>query len=236
MRAKVLSFVQMKGGAGKTTLCSNIASTLSESGKVLMIDTDVPQSSLKTWFDIRNEQYVIENLDVLVAKNLKHLQSIVRDNISDYDYILIDGHPRITNLTRAVILLSDMALIPMAPSQVEVWSTKHLAEIVKEAKQMNNNLEARICWNRYRVRTSSADDVVTSAKKELDLEDFSTKLGNRVAYLDSFAEGLTVAEWHDAAAKLEIWALTSSIERLLAKQGNTRLKTEAQVEKFVKAK
>lgn len=236
MRAKVLSFVQMKGGAGKTTLCSNIASTLSDSGKVLIIDTDVPQCSLKTWFEIRGENYVIENLDVLVAKNVAHLQKLVRDNVKDYDYILIDGHPRITNLTRAVILLSDLVLIPMAPSQVEVWSTKHLAEIVEEAKQINKNLEARICWNRYRVRTNSAEDVVSKAKKALNLEDFPTKLGNRVAYLDSFADGLTVAEWHDPAAKLEIWALTSSIERLLSSQGATRLKTEAQVEKFVKEK
>ncbi|AKE52281.1 ParA family protein [Kangiella geojedonensis] len=236
MRAKVLSFVQMKGGAGKTTLCSNIASTLSDSGKVLIIDTDVPQCSLKTWFEIRSENYVIENLDVLVAKNVTHLQKLVRDNVKDYDYILIDGHPRITNLTRAVILLSDLVLIPMAPSQVEVWSTKHLAEIIEEAKQINKNLEARICWNRYRVRTNSAEDVVSKAKKALNLEDFPTKLGNRVAYLDSFADGLTVAEWHDPAAKLEIWALTSSIERLLSSQGATRLKTEAQVEKFVKEK
>ena len=124
----------------------------------------------------------------------------------------------------------------MAPSQVEVWSTKHLAEIVEEAKQVNKSLEARICWNRYRVRTNSAEDVVSLAKKELGLEDFQTKLGNRVAYLDSFAEGLTVAEWHDPAAKLEIWALTSSIERILASQGSNRLKTEAQVDKFVKGK
>ncbi|GAA4348541.1 ParA family protein [Kangiella taiwanensis] len=236
MRAKVLSFVQMKGGAGKTTLCTNIASTLSDSGKVLVIDTDVPQCSLQTWFDVRNQNYVIENLDILVAKNVAHLQKLVRDNINDYDYILIDGHPRITNLTRAVILLSDMVLIPMAPSQVEVWSTKHLAEIVEEAKQVNKSLEARICWNRYRVRTNSAEDVVSLAKRELGLEDFQTKLGNRVAYLDSFAEGLTVAEWHDPAAKLEIWALTSSIERILASQGSNRLKTEAQVDKFVKGK
>lgn len=226
----------MKGGAGKTTLCANIASTLSESGKVLMIDTDIPQCSLKTWFDIRNEKYVIENFDVFVAKNVAHLQKLVRDNVANYDYILIDGHPRITNLSRAVVLLSDLVVIPMAPSQVEVWSTKHLAEIVEEAKQINKNLEAKICWNRYRVRTNSAEDVVATAKKELNLDDFPTKLGNRVAYLDSFADGLTVAEWHDPAAKLEIWALTSNIERLLSKQPAGRLKTEAQLEKFVKGK
>lgn len=226
----------MKGGAGKTTLCANIASTLSDKSNVLMIDTDHPQSSLENWFNIRNDKYVIENLDIVSAKNLSQLQKYVRDNIDNYDYILIDGHPRITNLTRAVVLLSDLALIPLSPSQVEVWSTQHLAEIVDEAQKINPNLVARICWNRYRVRTNSAEQVVAEAKQQLKLEDFPTKLGNRVAYLDSFAAGLTVAEWHDAAAKLEIWSLTSNIQRLLEKQANSRLKTENQVDKFAKGK
>ncbi|HEY9029837.1 MAG TPA: ParA family protein [Kangiella sp.] len=236
MRAKIISFVQMKGGAGKTTLCANIASTLSDKSKVLMIDTDHPQSSLETWYRVRDEQYLIENMDIVSAKNLSHLQKQVRENTDLYDYILIDGHPRITNLTRAVVLLSDLALVPLSPSPIEVWSTKHLAEIVDEAKKMNPNLEARICWNRYRVRTNSADNVVANAKQELTMDDFPTKLGNRVAYLDSFAEGLTVAEWHDPAAKLEIWSLTSNIERLASQLPKSRLKTEAQVDKFAKGK
>ncbi|MRX27094.1 ParA family protein [Kangiella sp. HZ709] len=236
MRAKVLSFVQMKGGAGKTTLCVNIASTLSDRSNVLMIDTDYPQSSLETWYQIRNEKYVIENMQVKTAKNLTQLQKLVRDNLDDYDYILIDGHPRITNITRAVLMLSDLALIPLSPSQVEVWSTKHLAEIVKEAKKANTHLETRLCWNRYRVRTNSAEAVVNEAKELLKIDALPVKLGNRVAYLDSFAQGLTVAEWHDQAAKVEIWSLTSGIERLLDKQGSHRIKTEAQVEKFAKGK
>lgn len=226
----------MKGGAGKTTLCANIASTLSDKYKVLMIDTDHPQSSLLHWFNIRNEKYVIENLDLLVAKNLAQLQKMIRDNLSNYDYILIDGHPRITNLTRAAVLLSDLAIVPLSPSQVEVWSTQHLADIIHEAKKLKPELESRLCWNRYRVRTNSAEEVVKTATKELNLESLKTKLGNRVAYLDSFATGLTVAEWHDTAAKLEIWSLTSNIERVLAKQKLGKLKTEVQVEKFVKVK
>lgn len=236
MRAKIISFVQMKGGAGKTTLCANVASTLSDQANVLMIDTDYPQSSLDTWYQIRNDKYVIENLDVVLTKNLASLQKQVRDNLDKYDYILIDGHPRITNITRAVVMMSDLALIPLSPSPVEVWSTKHLAEIVEEAKALHPNLETRICWNRYRVRTNSAESVVVDAKKTLNINDMPAKLGNRVAYLDSFAEGLTVAEWHDQPAKMEIWSLTSGIQRLLGKQGNNRMKTAAQVEKFAKAK
>ncbi len=226
----------MKGGAGKTTLCANIASTLSDRANVLMVDTDFPQSSLETWYQIRNDKYVIENLDIAVAKNLSQLQKVVRSNLDNYDYILIDGHPRITNITRAVVILSDLALIPLSPSQVEVWSTKHLAGIVEEAKNINVHLETRICWNRYRVRTNSAEEVVAEAKKVLKIEDLPTKLGNRVAYLDSFAQGLTVAEWHDQAAKMEIWSLTSAIQRTLDKQANHRIKTEAQVDTFAKAK
>lgn len=236
MRAKIISFVQMKGGAGKTTLCANIGSTLSDDANVLLIDTDYPQSSLATWFQVRNEKYEIENLNVTVAKNLSQLQKSIRDNLDKYDYILVDGHPRITNITRAVLMLSDLAVIPLSPSQVEVWSTKHLAEIVEEAQKSNSHLATRICWNRYRVRTNSAEQVVKEAKDVLKIEDLPTKLGNRVAYLDSFAQGLTVAEWHDQAAKLEIWSLTSGIQRILDKQTNSRLKTEVQVEKFAKAK
>ncbi len=236
VRAKVISFVQMKGGAGKTTLCANIASTLSDQANVLMVDTDFPQSSLDTWYRIRDEKYEIENLQVSTAKNLNQLQKTVRDNLDAYDYILIDGHPRITNITRAVLMLSDLALIPLSPSQVEVWSTKHLADIVEEAKAINPHLDAKICWNRYRVRTNSAESVVAEAKKVLKIDDLPAKLGNRVAYLDSFAQGLTVAEWHDQAAKMEIWSLTSGIQRILDKQGNHRIKTEAQVDKFAKAK
>lgn len=226
----------MKGGAGKTTLCANIASTLSDKNNVLMIDTDYPQSSLENWYKVRNDKYYIENLSIVSAKNLAQLQKLVRDNTDNFDYILIDGHPRITNLTRAVVLLSDLALVPLSPSSVEVWSTQHLAQIIKEAQLINPNLLAKICWNRYRVRTNSAEQVIQQALEELALEDFPTRLGNRVAYLDSFATGLTVAEWHDTAAKLEIWALTSNIQRLLEKKGASKMKTEAQVDKFAKGK
>lgn len=236
MRAKVISFVQMKGGAGKTTLCANIGSTLSDNANVLLIDTDHPQASLETWYQIRNDKYVIENLDIVSVKNLAQLQKQVRDNLNNYDYILIDGHPRITNMTRAVVMLSDLALVPLSPSPVEIWSTKHLADILKEAQSISSNLETRVCWNRYRVRTNSAEPAVEEARKALAIEDFPTKLGNRVAYLDSFAQGLTVAEWHDQAAKMEIWSLTSSIQRLLDKQPAQKIKTELQVDKFAKEK
>ena len=232
-RGRVISFLQMKGGAGKSTLCANIGAALSQDSKVLLLDTDHPQSSLAGWFEVRSEHYSSdENLQLAEAKTLAQLQKQIRDNLSDFDYILVDGHPRITNLTRAALMLSDLAVIPLSPSPVEVWATREMASAVEQAQQVNNNLLARICWNRYRSRTGSADEVIKQARRELKIPDLKTRLGFRVAYLDSFSEGRTVAEWYDPAARMEIWSVTSAITRLLAKHAPGRLKTEAAVKKF----
>ena len=75
MAAKVVSFMNMKGGVGKTTLCVNLAYSLSKiNKKVLMIDID-PQSNMS--------QYILTS-DVfgdLIAKG-KTLYSLY-DNTSN---------------------------------------------------------------------------------------------------------------------------------------------------------
>lgn len=232
-RAKIISFLQMKGGSGKSTLCANVAATLADRQRVLLIDTDHPQYSLGNWFALREEGDRITNMALVTARTPARLQKEIRENAGNYDYILVDGHPRISGMTRVAMMLSDLVLIPLSPSPVEVWATREIAELAKLAMARRKDLLVRICWNRFRIRTHSAPEVVREAIRELALQDFRVRLGYRVAYLDSFAEGRTVAEWSDTAAKLEIWSLTSSIKRLLAKQGGARLSSPARVDAFV---
>ncbi len=232
-RAKIISFLQMKGGSGKSTLCANVAATLGDRQRVLLIDTDHPQYSLGNWFALREDDNRTSNMVLVTARTPAMLQKAIRDNVGKYDFILVDGHPRITGLTRVAMMLSDLVLVPLSPSPVEVWATGEIAELAKAAMAKRKDLLVRICWNRFRIRTHSAPEVAREAVRELGLQDFRIRLGYRVAYLDSFAEGRTVAEWSDMAAKLEIWSLTSSIKRLVAKQGATRLVSPARVDAFV---
>ena len=53
---KDISLVQQKGGSGRSTLATNIATgILSKAHDVTLIDCDVPQGTTASWYAIRRE-------------------------------------------------------------------------------------------------------------------------------------------------------------------------------------
>lgn len=76
-KAKTISFLNQKGGVGKTTMCFNAAVALAKSGaRVLCIDMD-PQANLSLLFNIevREDEYSIYHLLMNSVRELKHLHS-----------------------------------------------------------------------------------------------------------------------------------------------------------------
>lgn len=65
--AKVISFINMKGGVAKTTLCKELGINLSENNKILFIDLD-PQSNLT--------QSLFEIFDILKSKSVTSMDSL----------------------------------------------------------------------------------------------------------------------------------------------------------------
>ena len=45
----------MKGGAGRSTLSTNLAGELSKIGKTVLIDGDMPQGTSASWYAIREQ-------------------------------------------------------------------------------------------------------------------------------------------------------------------------------------
>jgi chromosome partitioning protein len=43
---KIIGLVQVKGGAGRPTVSTNLAGELSKSGKIAHIDYDIPQETI----------------------------------------------------------------------------------------------------------------------------------------------------------------------------------------------
>lgn len=82
---KVISFMNMKGGVGKTTLCVNLAYSLSKiNKKVLMIDID-PQSNMS--------QYVLTPaiFEDLINKD-KTLYSLYKDIFEEFSFNTVNGN------------------------------------------------------------------------------------------------------------------------------------------------
>jgi chromosome partitioning protein len=155
------------------------------------------------------------NVDASTAGDHKDLVKVIEANQGDHDYIVLDGPPRIAELTRAIMLLSDLSLIPVGASAAEIWATSDMLPIIEQAKALKPDLNIRTVWMRYRGYTRAAKEISRSAGRELGLKALKTKLGFRVAYSDALAAGLTVAESTDKNAKAEIQSITREILRLL---------------------
>jgi chromosome partitioning protein len=84
----VISFLNQKGGVGKTTLSVNVAACLAnQGGKILLIDAD-KQGSASTWAGLRSEPafQVVSMARENMAKEALRLAA-------DFDHTVIDGPP-----------------------------------------------------------------------------------------------------------------------------------------------
>lgn len=215
MHAKTIGIIQVKGGAGRSTVSTNLAGELSKLGKTVLIDCDMPQGTSASWFAVRQQKGKDGNLVADTATNHRELVAKMQQ-YAYADYIVLDGPPRIAELTRAILVLADICLVPVGASAAEIWATNDLLELIEEAKKVKP-VNTRMVWTRYRPHTRLAQGLTELATKELGLLALGTSLGMRVAYMEALGEGLTVAELTDASAKVEARFLTEEVQRLLGK-------------------
>ena len=213
MSAKTIGIIQVKGGAGRSTVSTNLAGELSKLGKTVLIDCDMPQGTSASWFAVRDQSGLSGNLLADTATNHRELVAKV-EQYQDADFIVLDGPPRIAELTRAILVLADLCLVPVGASAAEIWATGDLLTLVEEAKKVKP-VKARMVWTRYRPHTKLTQELSELATKELGLVALSTALGMRVAYMQALGEGLTVAELTEPSAKAEVRLLTTEIQKLL---------------------
>jgi chromosome partitioning protein len=210
--SKIISFIQVKGGAGKSTIATNIAGMVSTNKRVALIDCDMPQATSASWASVREG-----NITTVTANNHSELVNLVTE-LEDHDLIIIDTPPRIAEITKASIVLSDLCLVPLGASAPEIWSTADLLETIEEAREVRADIDTRIIWTRFRAVTNVANELSTEATKQLKLKALKSKIGFRVAYSEAIGRGLTVLEWRDRKAKDELINLGKELQRILKLQ------------------
>jgi chromosome partitioning protein len=183
----IISVQNQKGGVGKTTLAIHISHALAlGSKKVLLLDAD-PQGSARDWAAARTDKppFTILGLDrPTIHRDLPAIAI-------DYDHVVIDGPPRVTELARSAIGAADLVVIPVQPSPYDVWAAAEIVNIIKEASVFKESLKAVFAVNRRIVNTAIGRDV-TEALAGYELPVLRSLISQRVAFAECAATGQTV--------------------------------------------
>ncbi|HEX9077967.1 MAG TPA: ParA family protein [Desulfuromonadaceae bacterium] len=216
---QIVGIIQAKGGVGRSTIATNLAAVFSERKPTALIDCDLPQGTSASWYAVRKAELPPANLTLATARDFRELVDQARELSRDHRYLIIDAPPRISGMTRAIIVMSTLCLVPLGASAAEIWSTADLLKTIDEARALRPDIDVRIVWNRFRGHTREANDLSEAAGKELGLRELKSRLGYRVAYSEALARGLAVNEWLDRSAHAEMAALAAEVRAILKEVG-----------------
>ena len=206
----IIALLNQKGGVGKTTLAVHLAEVLSRLDKsVLLVDAD-PQGSALDWAANRPDNPPFPVIGLPKPTLHRELPAIAKN----HDFVLIDGPPRVNELARAAIMASDLVLIPVQPSPFDVWAAKEIVDLLREASTFRENIKSAFVVNRKIVNTAIGRDVV-EALASYPVPVLKTSIGQRVAFAESAAQGLTVLHTDPSGpASQEVISLASELLEL----------------------
>lgn len=182
----------LKGGSGKSTVTFNLAVWLSLAGqKVLAMDLD-PQATLTDVADVRTEEGYQPPVQVRGRRAMAE-----GVNFSIYDEVVIDvGTADMDSLKRA-LLIADKIVIPVPPSQADVWSTQRFIRFVSSIVS-TRKMPPEVCTFINRVdMQSAANESYETAAALVSLPGarfLLPRLSQRPVFLHSFSEGLAAME------------------------------------------
>lgn len=207
----VIALIGNKGGAGKTTLCVNLAVAMAADHPSVIVDADPQQSSLQ-W------QRIAEGHErVTVVDGQDALTQTVRSMVNEHAHCLIDCPPSAQSpQMQEALRIADLAVVPVLPSPLDIWATVHIEEAVEVVRQDNPDLKVLLVINQFESRTRLSK-LMQRALAELTLPAAQTIIKRRAVYRHAFLEGRTVHEQGSQGrdAVEEIKQLALEMEKLL---------------------
>ena len=202
----IISVVNQKGGVGKTTVAINLAAMLRRKNfNLVLVDAD-PQGSATQWHDVEENQAVevIHHPDPISKTDVETL-------LQTFDHVVIDAPPAIGDITRSVLTISDLAIVPLSPSPLDIWSCWGTLEMITEVQRDNPDLKAQLLISR-KIPGTRVGREARDAMEVFDTDIFEAELCQRVAYVDSMTSGVSVMQYAPGSkAMLEIESLFQEI-------------------------
>lgn len=194
----IISFVNQKGGCAKSTTAVHFAVWLTQKKKkrVLLVDADA-QGSSSVWLKGLKDQIpsrVLQTADEI----LDSIKNLGKEN----DYVIIDGPAGLTEATRAILLLSDVAIVPCQPSGVDIMSAADAIRLVKQAQAVTKGSPTAALFISRAVRgTKLKDEAISLLGKSPEVGLLKSVVHQRQVIADAFGQSQTVWDMAGKSAK-----------------------------------
>jgi chromosome partitioning protein len=179
-----IALLSQKGGSGKTTLSLNLAIAAVDDGKQAVVIDLEPQQSAARWARLRKA-----NAPVIVSGHAPNLAQLLQQAASaGADLVIIDTAPKSETASLAAAKAADLVLIPCQPSSLDLDAVADSVNIARLAGK-----PAAFVINGCKAG-SSLTEMAAEALADYGLPLAPVRIGSRVAFVKSLADGLGVTE------------------------------------------
>ena len=205
---KVLSLLNEKGGAGKSTVAINLACALHRAGRrVVLIDAD-PQGTSRDWREASPEgadlpPVVVLDRPELLLSSLKTLAA---------EIAIIDTPAKAEKMSANVVRISDVAIIPVQPSAADIWASAAAVKLIQSKRDVGGTIECAFLATRVTGSTNLSKEIMKGDWNEYGIDMLDQSISNRVSYAQSLSDGVSVFETRDGQAKAEIDLIILELE------------------------
>ena len=98
--------------------------------------------------------------------------------------MVIDTPPSLTKITLAALNIADLAIVPVSPSPLDIWSTKETVALIKKIP----GLRVRLLVYR-KISGTRIGKEAHEALKNYRLKVFETEIYQRIAFVDAMNSG-----------------------------------------------
>ena len=213
---KIISVIQQKGGVGKTTLAVNLAHQLKElypKKRVMLADAD-PQKSASNWIN-RGIKSGFNGVDITpvapdsTGKNLKTELGKINS-----DFIIVDLPPAIEALSLRAALYSDLMLIPVGASVLDMEAAEEAIRVCEEALELDKNKKFVLVPMKVQSNTIAGKELIKVLADWGPVSQVSISL--RVAFAEAALKGVGINHYaRDSAAHKELKKLAMEAIKLL---------------------
>jgi chromosome partitioning protein len=193
----IISLINQKGGVAKSTTSVHLAYWLLVKKKksVLLVDADSQRSS-SSW---------VEGMEEIA---IPHLVIGTPDEILEklpategYDYLIVDGPASLSEITRAILFVTDLAIIPVQPTGVDLRSASDATRLVKQAQSVRKGLPKVATFLSRAVKgTKLKEEAIALLGRTPEVTLLKTVIHQKQAIADTSGQSATVWDLPGTAA------------------------------------